>query len=140
MVALKEKKLSAKLKECKFIEVSILGHVVNKNGLVVDPTKVKTRTCTCAYTTHGICWVCCLHKCITIKVRMRPHASRLGCGLCFKAAVRSWEELSYSWFRISSSCLCSKEMEGIMPHLLQKGVSENFEFLRDIMTSSELNF
>jgi hypothetical protein len=31
-------------------------------------------------------------------------------------------------------------MEGIMPHLLQKGVSENFEFLRDIMTSSELNF
>jgi hypothetical protein len=40
---LKEKKLFVKLKKCEFWleEVSFLGHVVNKNGFVVDPAKVK---------------------------------------------------------------------------------------------------
>jgi hypothetical protein len=42
MEKLREKKLFAKLKKCEFWleEVSFLGHVVNKNGLAVDPTKV----------------------------------------------------------------------------------------------------
>jgi hypothetical protein len=40
---LRERKLLAKLKKCEFWleEVSFLGHVINKNGLVVDPTKVR---------------------------------------------------------------------------------------------------
>jgi len=40
---LREWKMFAKLKKCEFWleEVSFLGHVVNKNGLIVDPTKVK---------------------------------------------------------------------------------------------------
>jgi hypothetical protein len=43
MEKLREKKLFAKLKKCEFWlkEVSFLGHVVNKNGLAVDPAKVK---------------------------------------------------------------------------------------------------
>jgi len=43
MGKLREKKLFAKLKKCEFWleEVSFLGHVVNKNGLAVDPAKVK---------------------------------------------------------------------------------------------------
>jgi len=40
---LREKRLFAKFKKCKFWleEVSFLGHVVNKNGLAVDPGKVQ---------------------------------------------------------------------------------------------------
>jgi hypothetical protein len=43
MEKLREKKLFAKLKKCEFWlkEVSFFGHVVNKNGLAVDPAKVK---------------------------------------------------------------------------------------------------
>jgi len=43
MEKLREKKLFAKLKKCEFWlkEVSFLGHVVSKNGLVVDPAKVQ---------------------------------------------------------------------------------------------------
>jgi len=43
MEKLRENKLFAKLKKCEFWleEVSFLGHVVNKNGLAVDPVKVK---------------------------------------------------------------------------------------------------
>jgi len=43
MEKLREKKLFAKLKKCEFWleEVSLLGHVVSKNGLVVDPAKVQ---------------------------------------------------------------------------------------------------
>jgi hypothetical protein len=43
MEKLREKKLFAKFKKCEFWleEVSFLGHVVNKNGLAVDPTKVQ---------------------------------------------------------------------------------------------------
>jgi hypothetical protein len=43
MEKLREKKLFAKLKKCEFWleEVSFLGHVVHKNGLAVDPIKVK---------------------------------------------------------------------------------------------------
>jgi len=43
MNVLREKKLYAKLKKSEFWleEVSFLGHVVNKNGVVVDPAKVK---------------------------------------------------------------------------------------------------
>jgi hypothetical protein len=43
MEKLREKKLFAKLKKCEFWleEVSFLGHVVNKNGLAVDPARVK---------------------------------------------------------------------------------------------------
>jgi hypothetical protein len=43
MGVLRVKKLFAKLKKCEFWleEVSFLGHVVNKNGLAVNPTKVK---------------------------------------------------------------------------------------------------
>jgi hypothetical protein len=40
---LREKKLLAKLKKCEFWieEVFFLGHVVNKNGLAVDPKKIE---------------------------------------------------------------------------------------------------
>jgi hypothetical protein len=40
---LREKKLFAKFKKCEFWleEVAFLGHVVNKNGLAVDPAKVQ---------------------------------------------------------------------------------------------------
>jgi hypothetical protein len=43
MEVLRENKLFAKLRKCEFWleEVSFLGHVVNKNGIVVDPAKVK---------------------------------------------------------------------------------------------------
>jgi len=43
MEKMREKKLFAKLKKYEFWleEVSFLGHVVNKNGLAVDPAKVK---------------------------------------------------------------------------------------------------
>jgi hypothetical protein len=43
MEKLREKKLFAKLKKCEFWleEVSFLGHIVSKNGLAVDPTKVQ---------------------------------------------------------------------------------------------------
>jgi hypothetical protein len=43
MEKLREKKLFAKIKKCEFWleEVSFMGHVVNKNGLAVDPAKVK---------------------------------------------------------------------------------------------------
>jgi hypothetical protein len=43
MEKLKEKKLFAKLKKYEFWleEVSFLGHVVNKNGLAVDPVNMK---------------------------------------------------------------------------------------------------
>jgi len=43
MEKLRENKLFAKLKKCDFWleEVSFLGHVVNKNGLAVDPAKVQ---------------------------------------------------------------------------------------------------
>jgi hypothetical protein len=43
MEVLREKKLFAKLKKCEFWleEMSFLGHVVNKNGLTIDPSKVK---------------------------------------------------------------------------------------------------
>jgi hypothetical protein len=43
MKMLREKKLFAKLRKCEFWleEVSFLGHVVNKNGLAIDPAKVK---------------------------------------------------------------------------------------------------
>jgi hypothetical protein len=43
MEKLRENKLFAKLKKCDFWleEVSFLGHVVNKNGLAVDPIKVQ---------------------------------------------------------------------------------------------------
>lgn len=39
---LKEKKLFAKLSKCEFLlrEVSFLGHVSSKGGIVVDPSKV----------------------------------------------------------------------------------------------------
>jgi hypothetical protein len=39
---LKEKKLFAKLSKCEFRlrEVSFLGHVISKGGIVVDPSKV----------------------------------------------------------------------------------------------------
>jgi hypothetical protein len=42
MEKLREKKLFAKLKKCEFWleEVSFSGHVVNKNGLAVNPAKV----------------------------------------------------------------------------------------------------
>ncbi|XP_027346559.1 uncharacterized protein LOC113858230 [Abrus precatorius] len=40
---LKEKQLYAKLSKCEFwlTEVNFLGHVINKGGIVVDPTKVE---------------------------------------------------------------------------------------------------
>src|ERR1044072_7699625 len=40
---LKEKKLYVKLSMCEFwlSEVSFLGHVISKNGIIVDPTKVE---------------------------------------------------------------------------------------------------
>lgn len=40
---LRERKVLAKLMKCEFWlkEVSFLGHVINKNGFVVDPTKVR---------------------------------------------------------------------------------------------------
>jgi hypothetical protein len=40
---LKEKQLYAKLDKCEFWleEVQFLGHVINKNGVVVDPSKVE---------------------------------------------------------------------------------------------------
>src|ERR1051325_320570 len=43
MELLKEKKLYAKLSKCEFwlSEVSFLGHVISKNDIVVDPTKVE---------------------------------------------------------------------------------------------------
>jgi len=43
MEVLREKKLLAKLKKCEFWieEVFFLGHVVNKNGLAVDPKKIE---------------------------------------------------------------------------------------------------
>jgi hypothetical protein len=43
MEKLREKKLFAKLKKCEvwLEEVSFLGHIVSKNGLAVDPTKVQ---------------------------------------------------------------------------------------------------
>jgi hypothetical protein len=43
MEKLREKKLLAKFMKCAFWleEVSFLGHIVNKNGLAVDPTKVQ---------------------------------------------------------------------------------------------------
>jgi hypothetical protein len=41
--------------------------------------------CTHALTTHGICWVCGLHRCITDGAEIRAYASRQGCGLCLKA-------------------------------------------------------
>jgi hypothetical protein len=43
MEVLREKKLLAKLKKCEFWieEVIFLGHVVNKNGLAVDPKKIE---------------------------------------------------------------------------------------------------
>ena len=39
---LKEKQLYAKLSKCEFWlrEVSFLGHVISKGGIVVDPSKV----------------------------------------------------------------------------------------------------
>jgi hypothetical protein len=41
---LREERLFAKFKKCEFWleEVSFLGHIVNKNGLAVDPAKVQT--------------------------------------------------------------------------------------------------
>lgn len=40
---LKEKKLFAKLKKCEFWleKVSFLGHVISKDGVAVDPSKIK---------------------------------------------------------------------------------------------------
>jgi hypothetical protein len=40
---LREKKLFAKFKKCEFWleEVAFLGHVVNRDGLAVDPAKVR---------------------------------------------------------------------------------------------------
>jgi hypothetical protein len=39
----REKRLYAKLDKCEFLleEVQFLGHVINKDGVVVDPTKVE---------------------------------------------------------------------------------------------------
>jgi hypothetical protein len=47
MEKLREKKMFAKLKKCEFWleEVSFLGHVMNKNGLTVDPSKVTAYKC-----------------------------------------------------------------------------------------------
>jgi hypothetical protein len=41
---LKERMLFSKLNKCEFLleEVSFLGHIVNKNGLAIDPPKVNT--------------------------------------------------------------------------------------------------
>jgi len=43
MEKLREERLFAKFKKCEFWleEVSFLGHVVNKDGLAVDPAKVQ---------------------------------------------------------------------------------------------------
>ena len=40
---LKDKKLYVKLSKCEFwlSEVSFLGHVISKNGIIVDPMKVE---------------------------------------------------------------------------------------------------
>jgi hypothetical protein len=43
---LREKKLYAKLKKCEFWleEVSFLGHVISKDGISVEPSKIETIT------------------------------------------------------------------------------------------------
>jgi hypothetical protein len=43
MEVLREEKLFVKLKKCEFWleEVSFLGHVVNKNGLIADPKNIE---------------------------------------------------------------------------------------------------
>jgi hypothetical protein len=40
---LREKKLFAKLKKCKFwsVKVTFLGHVISKDGVAVDPSKIE---------------------------------------------------------------------------------------------------
>ncbi len=40
---LREKKLFAKLKKCKFwsVKVTFLGHVISKDGVAVDPRKIE---------------------------------------------------------------------------------------------------
>jgi hypothetical protein len=42
LTILREKKLFAKLKKCEFWlkEISILGHVISKDGVAVDPRKI----------------------------------------------------------------------------------------------------
>ena len=41
---LREKKLYAKFSKCQFLldSVSFLGHVVSKDGVMVDPSKIET--------------------------------------------------------------------------------------------------